>query len=94
LPAAARAASSDAAMVLSGCFRPILRSSCLEAIAIFGQIDRVDAGAEDGRAFVGERLREFQRRLPAELHDQTLHRAARFSVSTISSTSSVVSGSK
>jgi hypothetical protein len=28
-------------MVLSGCFKPILRSSCLEAIAVFGEIDRV-----------------------------------------------------
>ena len=42
----------------------------LEALPVFGEIDGVGRGAEDRNAGVRQRVRQLQRRLPAELHDQ------------------------
>ncbi len=41
----------------------------LEAFAVLGDVDRIGAGAEDRNVRAGQRLRQFQRRLPAVLHD-------------------------
>ena len=49
-----------------------LVEQALEAVAIFGKIDRVDRSAEDRRAGLLDRARELQRRLAAELHDHAL----------------------
>ena len=47
----------------------------LETVAVFGEVDGVGRGAQD-RHFGGlKRLGEFQGRLPAELHDDTLDAA-------------------
>ncbi len=62
-----------------------------EARAVLGEVDRIDAGAEQRHARVDEAGCELQRRLPAELHD---HPRAACSTSTTASTSSSVSGSK
>ena len=67
----------------------------LEAFAVLGDVDRVGAGAEDGNLLARQRLRQFQRRLPAVLHDAAEH-ACRGCCSrrTRAMTSSAVSGSK
>ncbi len=44
----------------------------LEALAVFGQVDRIRAGADDRRPRLFQRLRQLQRRLAAELHDHAL----------------------
>ena len=44
----------------------------LEAVAVLGEIDRVDRGAEDRRARLFDDMGELQRRLAAELHDHAL----------------------
>ena len=41
----------------------------LEALAVFGDIDRIRRGADDGHAILLEVARELQRRLPAVLYD-------------------------
>src|SRR5690606_11205833 len=41
----------------------------LEALAVFGAVDRIRRGADDGHAVGFEIARQFQRRLAAELHD-------------------------
>ena len=46
-----------------------------EPLAIFGKVDRIGAGAEDRNALVRQRLRQFERRLPAELDDHPDQRA-------------------
>ena len=43
----------------------------LEALAILGQVDAVNAGPNDGSAGRFQRLRQIERRLAAELHDQS-----------------------
>jgi hypothetical protein len=43
-----------------------------EALAVLGAVDRVGAGAEDRHAGLGQRLRQLQRRLAAELHDHAV----------------------
>src|SRR3546814_1734080 len=48
----------------------------LEALAVFGEIDGVGRGAEDGDAGALQVVGELQRGLPAELHDHALQRAA------------------
>ena len=48
----------------------------LEALAVFGEVDRVGAGAEHGDAGRFERARELQRRLPAERDDDARQPAA------------------
>ncbi len=40
-----------------------------EPFAVFGVLDRVDAGADDRHVRIGQRTGEIQRRLTAELHD-------------------------
>src|SRR5207302_1437832 len=42
-----------------------------EAFAILRDVDRIDAGADDRRPRILERLRQIQRRLAAELYDQS-----------------------
>ena len=70
----------------------------VEALAVLGEVDRVGARAEhrDARRF--ERVRELQRRLPAERDDHARRAAAPVARSCSASqtlrTSSVVSGSK
>ena len=44
----------------------------LEALAVFGRIDHVGAGADDGYACSLKPQREFQRRLTAVLHDHAV----------------------
>ncbi len=46
-----------------------------ERAALLGQVDRLGRGADDGHARVLQRLRQAQRRLPAELHDHAGDRA-------------------
>ena len=65
-----------------------------ERAAVLGEVDRLGRGAEDRHAGVGERLRELQRGLAAELHDDARDAAGASSAATTSSTSSSVSGSK
>src|SRR3546814_10841964 len=48
----------------------------LEALAVFGEIDGVGRGAEDGDAGALQVVGELQRGLPAELHDDALQGAA------------------
>ena len=48
----------------------------LEAFAVLGDVDRIGAGAEDRNSCPRQRLRQFQRRLPAVLHDAAEQRAA------------------
>ena len=58
--------------------QPRRRQQVTERAAILGQIDGLGRGADDRNAFVGEPLRQPQRSLAAELHDDTHHsRAAR-----------------
>ena len=47
----------------------------LEPLAIFGQINGVGRGAQDRDALGFQRVGQFQRRLPAELHDHPVQRA-------------------
>ena len=47
----------------------------LEAVAVLGEVDRIDRRAEDRRAGLLDRARELQRRLAAELHDHALQRS-------------------
>ena len=47
----------------------------LEAVAVFGKVDRFRRGAEDRHVGRFQRAREFQRRLAAELHDHAMQRA-------------------
>ena len=44
----------------------------LEALPVLGQVDGVRRGAEDGDAHGFQRLRELQRRLAAQLHDDAV----------------------
>ena len=55
--------------------RPSLDEQLVEALAIFGAVDGVGAGAEQLHARLDERDGELERRLPAELHDDTLERS-------------------
>ena len=48
---------------------PEVFAELLEALAVFGEVDRVGAGTEDGDPGRFERARELQRRLPAERDD-------------------------
>ena len=48
---------------------PRSHSSCVEALAILRQVDRVRRRAENRDAGLLQRQRQLQRRLPAELHD-------------------------
>ena len=48
---------------------PTFVDHLLEALPIFGPIDRIGAGADDRHAFRLQRVDELQRRLAAELHD-------------------------
>ena len=48
---------------------PEVFAQALEALAVFGEVDRVGAGAEDGNARRFERARQLQRRLPTEGDD-------------------------
>ena len=48
-----------------------------EALAVFGEVDRVGRGAEDGHAGLLERMAELERGLPTELHDHAQKLAAR-----------------
>ena len=47
----------------------------LEAVAVLGQVDGIRGRAENGYILGIERLRELERRLPAELHDHALELA-------------------
>ena len=52
-----------------------LVENALEAIAIFGEVDRIRRSAEDRHAGVFQCMREFERRLAAELNDDAMQRA-------------------
>ena len=65
-----------------------------EPLAVLGKVDAVGRGAEDRHARRLQLFGELQRRLPAELDDHAQQFALSCSRRTISSTSSVVSGSK
>ena len=56
-------------------FQAQLVYKCLKTLTIFGQVDRVGRGAEDRDALGLERVGQFQRGLPAELHYNTVQRA-------------------
>jgi len=43
-----------------------------EAVAVFGQIDRVRRGAPDGHSGLFQGQRQFERRLAAELDDDSI----------------------
>src|SRR5207245_1132697 len=43
----------------------------LKALAILGEVDAVNAGPNDGSAGRFQCLRQIERRLPTELHDQS-----------------------
>ena len=58
-------------MPLSGCLRFEFLDQRIETVAVFGEIDGVGRGAEDRHARGFERCGELQRRLSAELHDDT-----------------------
>ena len=60
------------AMPLAGCFRPSRRQDSLKLLAVFGDFDAVDAGADDRHAGVRKRPGQVQRRLAAELHDHAV----------------------
>ena len=47
----------------------------LEAFTVFGQVNRVGAGAEDRNAFFEQRIGQLQRGLAAELNNHTVQRA-------------------
>ena len=47
----------------------------LKTFAVFGQVNRIGRCAQDRDAFVGQCLRQLQRRLAAELHDHPVQRA-------------------
>ena len=47
----------------------------LEAVPVLGEVDGVGRGSQDRHPRLLERLGELERRLPAELHDDTLERA-------------------
>ena len=55
-------------------FEAELVEQALELVAVFGEIDRIDRGAENGNAGVLQRLGQFERGLAAELHDHALER--------------------
>ncbi len=44
----------------------------LELLAILGRFDRIDAGTDDRHSRRAQRSRKVQRRLAAELHDDTI----------------------
>ncbi len=67
--ALATASSTLAAVAPGGCGIVELFQQLAEATAIFGQIDALGRGADDGHARGFQRQREIQRSLPAELHD-------------------------
>ena len=66
------AAARDAVF---GLFELELVDQRRKPLAVFGQIDRVGRGAEDRDARRLQRLRQIERRLPAELDDHALQRA-------------------
>src|SRR5262249_13915642 len=49
--------------------QPELVKQAFKPIAVFGEIDRIDRRSEDRRAGLLDPMREFQRRLAAELDD-------------------------
>ena len=59
-------------MRFGGWSRPSFSTSLLEALAIFGEVDRIRRGADDRHAVGFQRLRQLQRRLSAVLHDHAL----------------------
>ena len=60
------------AMPLAGCFRSQPAQNVGELLPVFGVLDRIDAGADDRHAGIGQRPGQVQRRLPAELHDHAV----------------------
>ena len=64
-------------MPFSGWLQAELVDQLGEALAVLGEVDRVGRGAEDRDALGRERRGELQRRLPAELDDDAMKRAAR-----------------
>ena len=66
------ACSSVRAVALAGCLRPRFLHQQLETFAIFGDVDGIRRGADDGRTRGFERARQLQRRLAAVLHDHAL----------------------
>ncbi|AEM40103.1 hypothetical protein KVU_0264 [Ketogulonicigenium vulgare WSH-001] len=56
-------------------FQTEVFNQLLETLAVFGQVDGVGRCAEDGDARLLQLVRQFQRRLAAELHDHTMQRA-------------------
>ena len=54
-----------------------LVEQALEAVAVFGEVDRIDRRAEDRNARLLQGVGELQRRLAAELHDHALERSIR-----------------
>ncbi len=75
-------------------FQAELVEQALELVAVLGEVDRIDRGAENGNPRILQGFRQFQRRLAAKLHDHALERPASCSLARISSTSSRVNGSK
>ncbi len=67
--ATAAASSRRGGDAVVGLFQLQLVDQPGEAFAVFGQVDGIGAGAEDRNARIFQRLRQFQRCLPAELHD-------------------------
>ena len=58
--------------------QPEFVEHALEAVAVFGKVDGVGRGAEDRYIGFLQRVREFQRRLAAELHDDAMQAAVLF----------------
>ena len=73
-----RSATASASSRMRACrwrLRAQFPAADLEALTVFGQVDRVGRGAEDRDAGFFEGRRQFQRRLAAQLHDHALERA-------------------
>ncbi len=69
LSAASSAPSIEVAVVPGGCGICELFQQLAEALAVFGQVDRLRRGADDAYPGGLQRQGKVQRRLPAELHD-------------------------
>jgi hypothetical protein len=54
---------------LGGCFRAQFEEQLLETLTVFGSINHVGAGADDGHPVGLELTRPLQRGLPTKLHD-------------------------
>ncbi len=62
----------DSAIPHSGTRTPSPASSCAEALAVLGEVDRLERRPEDAEARLLDRARELERRLAAELDDDAV----------------------